>query len=256
MALTATASISSRTNIILSLSMKNPHIISISPHKKNIVYFAKHKPDSLEVFIESIATILKVLRKEFPRLLIFCKKHDECSAMYRMLRMYMGIEFTEPPGAPHLAKYRLADMYTKCTHPQVKEDIIQSFCSLTGTTRIVIATIAFGMGLDCPDVRQVIHWGPSSDIESFIQETGRSGRDNMLSASLLLCNKGDKQHTSQSMQNYYSNTQCCRRTLLFRDFDCFGSVKLPCKPCTCCDVCREKCTCGSCDQVRNAFVLV
>ena len=77
-------------------------------------------------------------------------------------------------------------MYTKCTHPQVKEDIIQSFCSLTGATRIVIATIAFGMDLDCPDMRQVIHYGPPSDIDSFIQETGRSGRDSMLSASLLV----------------------------------------------------------------------
>ena len=72
--------------------------------------------------------------------------------MYQMLRMYMGSDFTEPPGMPHLAKYRLADMYTTCTHPQVKDDIIKSFTPLHvhGTIRIVIATIAFGMGLDCP----------------------------------------------------------------------------------------------------------
>ena len=87
-------------------------------------------------------------------------------------------DFTEPPGAPNLAQYRLVDMHTKCTHPQVTEDIIKSFCSVNGITRItriITATIAFGMGLDCPDVRQVIHWGPFRDTESFIQETGHCG---------------------------------------------------------------------------------
>ena len=186
MALTATASITSRSKIISSLSMREPHVISVSPHKKNIVYFSRGKPDSLEEFIQALATQLSELCTQFPRLLIFCRKHDTCSAMYQMLRLHMGRDFTEPPGAPHLAKYRLVDMYTRCTHPEVKEDIIKSFCAVDGTIRVVIATIAFGMGLDCPYVRQVIHWGPSSNIESFIQETGRSGCDGELSSSLLL----------------------------------------------------------------------
>ena len=50
---------------------------------------------------------------------------------------------------------------------------------------IVISTIAFSMGLDVPNIRQVIHWGPSEDFESYIPETGRSGRDGNLSCALL-----------------------------------------------------------------------
>lgn len=256
MALTATASKSSRMNIVSSLKMTNPHVISVSPHKKNMVYFARNKPDSIEQFVQSLVAVLKILRTEFPRLLIFCQKHDECSTMYQMLRVYMGRDFTEPPGAPHLAKYRLADMYTKCTHPQVKEDIIESFTTMNGTIRIVVATIAFGMGLDCPSVRQVIHWGPSSDIESFIQETGRGGRDGMLSSSLVLFGKGDMQHVSDSMQSYCTNSKVCRRKLLFHDFDGFSEIKFPCKSCLCCDVCQVKCECGSCAHVRDSFVLL
>lgn len=256
MALTATASVSSRTSIVSSLMMRNPHIISISPHKKNIVYFVRPKPSSIEAFIELLSANLRILRTQFPRLLVFCRTHDECSVMYQMLRMKLGNGFTEPPGAPHLAKYRLVDMYTRCTHSQVKEDIIESFCSPSGTIRIVIATIAFGMGLDCPDVRQVIHWGASSDIECFVQETGRSGRDGMLSASLLLYGKTDRQHASESMRKYCTNTDVCRRTFIFRDFDCFSEMQRPCKSCLCCDVCRVECTCGSCSQVQDAFVLL
>ena len=51
--------------------------------------------------------------------------------------------------------------------------------------RVVIATIAFGMGLDCPNVRRIIHWGPSNDVEAYIQETGRAGRDGESAEALL-----------------------------------------------------------------------
>lgn len=83
--------------------------------------------------------------------------------------------------------------------------------------RVIIATIAFAMGLDCPDVREIIHWGPSSDVE-----TGRCGRDGLLSTSLLLHGKGDMHNISDSMQN---NVNVCRHTLLFSDFDGFGEIK-------------------------------
>ena len=41
--------------------------------------------------------------------------------------------------------------------------------------RVVIATVAFGMGIDCPDVREVIHWGVPEDAEMYVQENGRGG---------------------------------------------------------------------------------
>ena len=63
-------------------------------------------------------------------------------------------------------------MFTACTHPSVKDSILGSVANKDGTLRIIIATIAFGMGLDCPNIRQIIHWGPSSDVESYLQETG------------------------------------------------------------------------------------
>ena len=84
-----------------------------------------------------------------------------------------------------MPKYRLVDMYTSCTDSEVKEQI-DSFTKSDGILRIVCSTIAFGMGVDCPNVRLVIHLGPPDDTESYIQETGRAGRDEKHAEALLL----------------------------------------------------------------------
>ena len=51
---------------------------------------------------------------------------------------------------------------------------------------MVIATTAYGLGIDCPDVRHVINFGLPSDIESYVQETGRAGRDSLPSLATLV----------------------------------------------------------------------
>ena len=90
-----------------------------------------------------------------------------------------------PNDAPDLPNYRMVDMYTSSTDPEVKEVIIQQF-SKKQTPKVLIATVAFGMGIDCKHVRQVIHFGPPVDIESYVQETGRAGRDGFPALALLL----------------------------------------------------------------------
>ena len=75
-------------------------------------------------------------------------------------------------------------MFSACTRKDVKEAILLRF-STDSCLCIVIATIAFGMGLDCPNVQRIIHWGPLSDLESYIQETGRAGRDGQAATATL-----------------------------------------------------------------------
>ena len=81
---------------------------------------------------------------------------------------------TDPIGTPDLARFRLVDLFTACTHPLVKDSIITN---PDRPLQVVTATVAFGMRLNCPNVQHIIHWGAPNDIESYIQETGRAGCD-------------------------------------------------------------------------------
>ena len=257
MALTATASRSTREKITRSLVMWKPITIHIPPQKKNILYCVKTK-DSIESMVQSICCSLREIGAEYPRKIIFCKRYTECTEIYHAFKTQLKGNFTHPPGAPDIVKYRLVDMYTRCTESSVKENILQSFCKVQGTLRIVIATIAFGMGLDCPNIREIIHWGPSSDIESYIQETGRAGRDGCLSHATLLHGSGDRRYASPEMMLYVENTTHCRRQLLFSDFDQSDDHEKPCKQCHCCDICRINCRCDTCVCgmyiIRNNFI--
>jgi ATP-dependent DNA helicase RecQ len=189
------------------------------------------------------------------RIIIFCCTYDEVTAIYYYFRQKLGPGFTEPPGAPDLAQFRLVDMYTHCTCQSVKDTILAQF-TVSSPLRIVVATVAFGMGVDCPDVRQVIHWGVPEDAETYVQETGRAGRDGKLSCAMLFYCKKDlgKKRTSELMRTYCMNKdKICRKLVLFSDFDgCPTTAKGNCQ---CCDMCKQNCICGNCEDNLKIFIV-
>ena len=117
-------------------------------------------------------------------IIIFCRTYDEVTSVYYSFKQQLGKGFTEPPAVPDLIQFRLVDTYTQCTHQTVKDKILALLTSPL-SLRVVITTIAFGMGVDCPDVRKVIHWGVPDDAEMYVQETERAGRDGLPSCALL-----------------------------------------------------------------------
>ena len=76
-------------------------------------------------------------------------------------------------------------MYTTACTPEVCESILSTFTSTQSHVRLVIATSSFGMGIDCPDIRHIVHWSAPEDLETYAQETGRAGRDGNYSEAIL-----------------------------------------------------------------------
>ena len=174
MALTATATRSLRRSVTGTLGMEDPIVVTVSPDKPNII-FATARYRSLEEIADPIINLLKKERTCMGRVILFCKQQEQCANFYLYMKVCLEAGFTEPPGAPDLPQYRLVDMYMSGTHTTVKEEIIQQFNSTTAPLRVLIATVAFGMGVNPPDVRYILHCGPPQDVEMYIQQVGRGG---------------------------------------------------------------------------------
>ena len=253
MALTATASKTLRTKVMKTLGMRNATVVSMSPDKRNIRYIVK-RVSTLEECFGPLADKLVHKQNQMDKILIFCRTIDDCSKLYFYLKrkLLAAGSFTFPSGSPDLSKYRRVEMFHSCTESNVKEHIISSFTSSDPETclKIVVATIAFGMDIDCPNIRHVIHCGPPNCVESYIQETGRAGRNCLLSTATLFHHIGQRLSMDDCIISYTNNTNICRRDSLFLDFEEYDHCNFDTK-CLCCDMCMSKCDCDQCVHINS-----
>ena len=145
---------------------------------------------------------------------------------------------------------RLFAMYHQTTDSEIQETVGVSFGDPNGKIRVLFCTIAFGMGLNVQAVKTVIHYGPPRDIEQYLQESGRAGRNpSMQSYALLLNYKGSTRgaYISNEIRQYIKNDSVCKRQFLMRELQRITSSNSILH--TCCSFCSQYCHCQcSCER--------
>lgn len=171
-ALTATATDVVSQEIMANLGFREPNIIRSGFERPNLSYVVRNVEDKL-------GHLLRVCRSVKGSGIVYVRVRKKCEEITSFLKS-QGVE---------------ADFY----HAGLSKELRSSKQDLwkRGDLRVIVATNAFGMGIDKPDVRFVCHFDLPESLEAYFQEAGRAGRDNKKAYAVLLWNKSDVSRLKQ-----------------------------------------------------------
>ena len=228
MALTATADYATRQDILTHLNLENPHKYIGSFDRPNIRYTLEEKYKPMEQLTRF------VLSQKGKSGIIYCNSRNKVERIAESLRN-KGVS---------------AAAYHAGMETALRERVQQDF--QRDNVQVVVATIAFGMGINKSNVRFVAHFDLPRSIESYYQETGRAGRDDLPAEAVLFYEPADyawlqkilleKPETSQRQIEQhkleaigeFAESQTCRRLVLL---NYFGEHRQT--PCNNCDICLD-----------------
>ncbi len=251
-AMMATANKLDRKHIKDSLGLQNCFELVANPDRKNIFYekIIRHGQDidAFEDICRPIANDLLCMKVDYPLTIIYMPLRW-CGFIYRLFEIILGVNQYYPAGSLALPKNRLFGQFHAPQTAKMKEEILEQLSLQTSKIRVVLATVAFGMGVDIRSIRQVIHIGPPRTIREYFQETGRAGRDGESSKAILYYNNRDIAKNKPGLQDeirmYCNSKDQCLRTLLLKFLDIKQPLSLS-PGHLCCGVCKSVCLCTEC----------
>ena len=210
LALTASATPAARAEILQVLRLRDAEIVATSFDRPN-----------LRLVVERIGDD----RARFARLRTLIREGSGAVLVYAPTR-----RLTELVTRALLRVSVRAAPYHAGLTEAVRRGVLRAF--LADRVPVVVATTAFGLGIDKPDVRQVVHWGPSRSLESYYQEAGRAGRDGAAAVCTVLWRPADLVFGGirPEMRRYVVGRRCRRRALL----EYFGETVRRCAGCDRC----------------------
>ena len=167
-ALTATATSQVKKDIAEELALENPVVIEESFSRENISFLKLFSHDKIN-------DLYRIVKDSGSSSIIYVRNRSTCQELSTFLNK-KGLSATFYHGGVSSGeKQKRLNSWLKEEH------------------RVMVATNAFGMGIDKADVRQVIHYHLPESLESYYQEAGRAGRDNLPAEAIILYNDSDKQ---------------------------------------------------------------
>ena len=197
LALTATATPQVQQDIMKQLAFREPNVIRMSFRRANLSYmvrFTDNKPRAL----------LGLLRHGGDSSIVYTRSRERTVKLAAWLTQQ---------GFPSFAFH--AGMHAR--DKEIKQSEWQN-----GNIPTIVATNAFGMGIDKPNVRQVIHYDAPPSIEEYFQEAGRAGRDGLTSQAVILYNSGDTARLRRGFSDSFPSLDVVRQ--VFIDLCSFYSI--------------------------------